>query len=50
MLVKRIKVGQHHRTIVIRNGEVHTILKPGAHVLFVPPFVKLQTEIHGSRK
>jgi hypothetical protein len=50
MLVKRIKVGQHHRTIVIRNGEVHAILKPGAHVLFVPPFVKLQTEIHRIQK
>lgn len=50
MLVKRIKVGQHHRTIVFRNGEVHAILKPGAHVLFVPPFVKLQTETHRIQK
>jgi len=50
MLVKRIKVGQHHRTLVIRNGEVHAILKPGAHVLFVPPFVKMQTETHRIQK
>jgi hypothetical protein len=50
MLIKRIKVGQNHRTLVIRNGEVHTILKPGRHVLFVPPFVKMQTETHRLQK
>jgi regulator of protease activity HflC (stomatin/prohibitin superfamily) len=46
MLVKRIKVGPQHRTLVIRNGEVHAILKPGAHILFAAPFVKVQTETH----
>jgi hypothetical protein len=50
MLIKRIKVAPNHRTLVIRNGDVCAILKPGRHVLFVPPFVKMQTETHRLQK
>ena len=50
MLVKRIKVGQNHRTLVIRNGEIYAILKPGRHLVFIPPFVKVHTETHRLQK
>jgi hypothetical protein len=46
MLLKRIKVGPHNRALVIRNGEVHAVLEPGNHVVFVPPLVRMQVETH----
>lgn len=46
MLLKRIKVGPQNRALVIRNGEVYAILEPGSHVLFVPPLVRVQVEMH----
>src|SRR5690348_4645393 len=50
MFVRRIKVAQSHRTLVIRNGGIHAILKPGRHLVFVPPFVKVHTETHRLQK
>jgi hypothetical protein len=43
-------VAPNHRTLVIRNGEVDAILKPGRHVVFAAPFLKIQTETHRLQK
>jgi hypothetical protein len=50
MLMQRIRVGPNHRTLVIRNGDVRAILKPGRHVVFAAPFVRVQTETHRLQK
>ena len=50
MLMQRIKVAPNHRTLVIRNGDVCAILKPGRHVVFAAPFVRVQTETHRLQK
>jgi hypothetical protein len=50
MLVKRIFVGEQKRTLVIRNGQLQTILRPGTHYAFVPPFAKIETEVHHLHK
>jgi hypothetical protein len=43
-------VAPNHRTLVIRNGDVCAILKPGRHVVFAAPFVKVRTETHRLQK
>src|SRR5689334_2510007 len=50
MLLKRIFVKPQQRTLVIRNGQLQTILRSGAHFLFVPPFAKIETEVHHLHK
>jgi hypothetical protein len=50
MLLKRIFVNQQQRTLVIRNGQLQAILRPGTHLLFVPPFAKIEAEFHNLHK
>jgi regulator of protease activity HflC (stomatin/prohibitin superfamily) len=49
MLFKRISVGDRERVLVTRNGRFDSILKPGDHVTFTGPFVKIDVETYQVR-
>jgi hypothetical protein len=46
MLFKKIVVKEHTRAIVVRNGRVRDILRPGTHLLLALPFQTLHVECH----
>lgn len=48
MFWERIFIGDHERVLVARNHQLKTILTPGKHILFTPPFVSLQLEKHNA--
>lgn len=50
MFLKRIQVGEHNRILLIKNGQINRILRPGTHFLFVSPFAAIQTEVHHVHK
>ncbi len=49
MLLKRIRVDNKSRALVIKNGKLFRILAPGAHLLFVSPFSEIKIELHSVR-
>lgn len=46
MFWERISVDSQERVLVARNHQVKTILTPGKHTAFNPPFVRLELERH----
>lgn len=50
MFLKRIQVREQNRTLVIKNGQINRILRPGSHLLFVSPLAVIQTEVHHVHK
>ncbi len=50
MFTKFIQVQDHHRVLVVKNDRFHCILKPGSHLMFVRPFVTMETEVHPTRR
>ena len=49
-MLKRITVQKSHRMLVVKNGRVHSILRPGTHFLWMLPFARLETEAHSLKK
>ncbi len=46
MFWERISIGSQERVLVAKNSQVKTVLTPGKHNIFVPPFVSLELERH----
>jgi hypothetical protein len=46
MLLKRVTVSESNRVVLTRNNRFVDVLRPGKHTLFVPPYVRLGTEVH----
>lgn len=46
MFFKRVTVSDSNRAVVTRNNQFFDVLRPGKHMLFVPPFVRFETELY----
>ena len=46
MFLRRIKVKQRSRVLLIKNGKLLKVLEPGAYIVFLSPFADWKIEVH----